>query len=130
MYNRNHYFGLVRYRNQNPNWLILSADTVTDAETIFQKKNLVTNSMGHFFNHKGPLKPNLLPNIKDFSSFLKISVQFQLGGSVNDQAWYLCYSEKYRKKSEAHSKMQGIKEYRILKSIRRALYELLKVGFF
>ena len=27
---------------------------------------------------KGPLKLNLLPNIKDFSSFLKICVQFQV----------------------------------------------------
>jgi hypothetical protein len=43
---------LVSVRNQNLNWLILSADTVTDTETTFQRENLVTNSMGYFFNHK------------------------------------------------------------------------------
>ena len=33
------------------------------------------------------------------------------GGSVNDQARYLCCSEKYHEKSKAHSKMLGIKKY-------------------
>ena len=32
--------------------LIVSADTVTNTETTFQRENLVTNSMGYFFNHK------------------------------------------------------------------------------
>ena len=33
--------------------------------------------MGYFFYYKGPIKPNLLPDSEDFSSFLKICVQFQ-----------------------------------------------------
>ena len=43
---------LFRYRYQNPNGLIVSADSVTDTETTFQRENLVTKSMGYFFNHK------------------------------------------------------------------------------
>ena len=43
---------LVSVQYRNPNWLILSADTVTNTETTFQRENLVTNSMGYFFNHK------------------------------------------------------------------------------
>ena len=44
-----------RYRNRNLNWLIVSADTVTDTETTFQRENVVTNSMGYFSHLKtGP----------------------------------------------------------------------------
>ena len=42
----------VWYRNRNSNWRTISADTVTDTETTIERKNLVTNSMGYFFNHK------------------------------------------------------------------------------
>ena len=42
----------VRYRYRNPIWLIVLADTVTDTETTFQMENLVTNSIGYFFNYK------------------------------------------------------------------------------
>ena len=60
------------FRSRNPNWPILSADTVADTKTTFQRENLVTDSMRFFFITKGSLKPNLLLNIKDFNSFLKI----------------------------------------------------------
>ena len=43
---------------------LLSADTVTNTETTFQRENLVTNIIRViFFIIKGPLIPNLLPNI-------------------------------------------------------------------
>ena len=48
-------YGVVYDRNQNRNWPILPADTGTDTQTIFQKKNLVTNSMVFFQSYKGPL---------------------------------------------------------------------------
>ena len=32
------------------------ADTVTDTKTTFQRENLVIDSMGYFFNHKGTSK--------------------------------------------------------------------------
>ena len=48
--------------DQNRNWPIPSANTVTDTETntesTFQKKNLVTDSMGYFFHH------NMVPKTK------------------------------------------------------------------
>ena len=73
----------VRYRNRNPNWPILSADsvtntktdTVTDTKTTFQRQLPIVR--GIFSIIKGPLEPNLLPNIEDYSLFLKICVQFQ-----------------------------------------------------
>ena len=63
----------VQYQNRNPNQTILLADTVTNTEATFQRENLVTNSMygGIFSIIKGPLKPNLLPNIKDFQIIFK-----------------------------------------------------------
>ena len=59
----------VRHRNQNPNWPILLADTVTDTETPFQRENLVDKIsssyllpwwpiLGIFSILKGPHKPN------------------------------------------------------------------------
>ena len=41
-----------RFNTVNPNWRILSANTVTDTETTSQRKNLVTDSIGYFFHHK------------------------------------------------------------------------------
>ena len=45
VYDRNHYFSLdpIPKPKPKPNWVILSADTVTDTETPFQRENLVTN---------------------------------------------------------------------------------------
>ena len=53
---RNNYFGLCPYRNWKINWWILSADTITDTQTTFQRENLVTDSMGYFFHPKRALK--------------------------------------------------------------------------
>ena len=39
-------------RNQNPNLPILLADTVTDTETTFQIKNIITDRNEYFFQHK------------------------------------------------------------------------------
>ena len=47
VYHWNHSFG---YWNRNPNWPILSTNTVT--ETTIQRENLVANSVGYFFLHK------------------------------------------------------------------------------
>ena len=67
VYDLNHYFGLGPIpKQENLNWPILSADTLTNTETTFQWKNLVTNTMGYFFIIKGPLKPNFLENITYF----------------------------------------------------------------
>ena len=55
----------VQYWHRNPNWPILSADTVTNTKTTFQRKNLVTNTRsmyyvvwGIFSIIKGPLEQN------------------------------------------------------------------------
>ena len=61
----------MQYPNRNPNW------PITDSETPFQRENLVFESMGYCFHKKGPLKPNLLLNIKYDRLFLKIWVYFQ-----------------------------------------------------
>ena len=51
MYDRNH----SKVQQPNPNQLILSANTVTDTETAFQRKNVVTDSKGYFFqNNRAP----------------------------------------------------------------------------
>ena len=52
VYNRNHYFGLGLLPNPNPNWPILSVDTVTNTKTTFQRKNLgsdVDTEIGPWF---------------------------------------------------------------------------------
>ena len=60
-------FVSVRYRNRNPNWQKLLADTVTNKKTTFQRENLVTDSTRYFFFIiRGPLKPNFLLNIRYF----------------------------------------------------------------
>ena len=56
VYHQNHYFGLGLIPKPKPKLPILSVDTVTDTETTFQRENLVTDSMGHFFHHKRALK--------------------------------------------------------------------------
>ena len=45
---------------------ILWVETVTNIETTFQRENLDTNIVGVFSIIKGPLKTNLLSNIKYF----------------------------------------------------------------
>ena len=35
---------------------VLLADTATDTKTTFQRENLVIDSMGYFFHHKGASK--------------------------------------------------------------------------
>ena len=49
VYDRNYYFGLGPIAKPKPKLAVFSADTVTNTKTIFQKKNLVTNSVGYFF---------------------------------------------------------------------------------
>ena len=68
MYDPNHYF---RYWNWNPNWPILLADSVTDTETTSQRENLVTDSVGHSFNHKHWIFESMIWRL-----FLKIWVYF------------------------------------------------------
>ena len=64
VYDRNHYFSFGPI--PKPKLVIVSADTVTDAKTTFQRETLVTNSMGISSIIKETLKPNLLPNFQDF----------------------------------------------------------------
>ena len=68
VYDPNHYF---RYWNWNPNWPILLADSVTDTETTSQRENLVTDSVGHSFNHKHWIFESMIWRL-----FLKIWVYF------------------------------------------------------
>ena len=65
LHDQNHYLGLGQYRN--PNWKILSADTLIDTETTFQREYLVTDIIRYIFHYKrAPKKSNLLSNIKYF----------------------------------------------------------------
>ena len=52
VYDQNHYFGLGPIQKQKQ----LSAVTVRDTKTTFQRENLVTDSVGYFFLYKRALK--------------------------------------------------------------------------
>ena len=53
-------------------WQILSADTVTDTETTFLRKNLVTDSLRVFFHHKrAPLNQIFFQALDTSKLFLK-----------------------------------------------------------
>ena len=81
LHDQNHYLGLGQYRN--PNWKILSADTLIDTETTFQREYLVTDIIRYIFHYKrAPKKSNLLSNIKYF----KITFQGNFSSSKGCQA--------------------------------------------
>ena len=62
----------------NPKSANTVIDTVTNTETTFQRKNLVTNCMGYFFHHRRAPKAKFATKILTiFRLFLKICVQFQ-----------------------------------------------------
>ena len=52
------YCGLIdaKIKASDKDLPVLSIDTLTDNETTFQRDNLVTYSMWHFFHHKRALK--------------------------------------------------------------------------
>ena len=72
MYARNHYFGLGPITKPKPELADIFGDMLTDAETTFQRENLDTDSIGYFSIKKGPLKPNLLQNLKYFQIVFEV----------------------------------------------------------
>ena len=91
VYVPNHYF---RYWNWNPNWPILLADSVTDTETTSQRENLVTDSVGHSFNHKHWIFESMIWRL-----FLKIWVYFPAHKNLYPPKKWKKYSFGFRKKS-------------------------------
>ena len=64
------------YNSKTQNWPILLADTSTDTETTFQRENLVTDSVGYFFHHKGALKTKFAGKFSIFSGCFWVPSRF------------------------------------------------------